>query len=92
VITTLFGGFFNILADRLVKGSGICGAAASSTAGNAVGTPLAIAVVDPKLAPLVEIATSQIAAAVVTTIILTPLLTQLTAKYIKRNPRIKKAL
>jgi 2-keto-3-deoxygluconate permease len=76
VITTFFGGIFNVLADRAVGGSGICGAAASSTAGNAVATPAAIALVDPSLSPMVNVATSQIAAAVVTTIIFTPIFTQ----------------
>jgi 2-keto-3-deoxygluconate permease len=85
VITTFFGGIFNILSDRAVGGTGITGAAASSTAGNAVATPAALALVDPSFAPLVPIATSQIAAAVVTTIILTPILTQLVAKRIKKK-------
>ena len=89
VITTFFGGIFNILADRAVGGTGIAGAAASSTAGNAVATPAAIALVDPSIIPLVPAATSQIAAAVVTTIILTPILTQLVAKRFKKN-QIKK--
>ncbi len=85
LITTFFAGAFNILSDRAVGGTGIAGAAASSTAGNAVATPAALALVDPSVAPLVPIATSQIAAAVVTTIILTPILTQFVAKRVKKN-------
>jgi len=73
--TTFLGGFFNILADRLSGGTGISGAAASSTAGNAVATPAAIALADPALSPFVDMATSQVAAAVITTIICTPILT-----------------
>jgi 2-keto-3-deoxygluconate permease len=84
VVTTFFGGVFNVLADRAVGGSGICGAAASSTAGNAVATPAAIGLVDPSLLPLVNVATSQIAAAVVTTIIFTPIFTQFVFKWSKK--------
>jgi 2-keto-3-deoxygluconate permease len=80
VLCTVLGGFFNILADRFVGGTGVAGAAASSTAGNAVATPAALALADPSLSPYVEVATSQIAAAVVTTIILTPILTQFVVK------------
>jgi 2-keto-3-deoxygluconate permease len=88
VITTFFGGIFNILADRAVGGKGICGAAASSTAGNAVATPAAIALVDPSIAPLVNVATSQIAAAVVTTLVFTPILTQFIARRNLRREKI----
>lgn len=87
LLTTFLGGFFNILADRAVGGTGITGAAASSTAGNAVATPAAIALVDPSLVPLVNTATSQVAAAVVTTIIFTPILTQLVSKHRKKELR-----
>ncbi|MGK7394649.1 MAG: 2-keto-3-deoxygluconate permease [Candidatus Cyclobacteriaceae bacterium M3_2C_046] len=80
LFTTFLGGFFNVLADRLVGGTGISGAAASSTAGNAVATPAAIALADPALQPLVDLATSQVAAAVITTIICTPILTNFVAK------------
>jgi 2-keto-3-deoxygluconate permease len=76
-----------VMADRAVGGTGISGAAASSTAGNAVATPAAIALIDPSLAPIVNVATSQIAAAVVTTIILTPILTQLVAKKVRNKKK-----
>jgi len=88
LITTFFGGIFNILADRSVGGTGICGAAASSTAGNAVATPAAIALIDPTLAPIVNIATSQIAAAVVSTIIFTPILTQLVSRRLRKKQKV----
>ena len=80
VLTTFVGGFFNIRADRLVGGSGIAGAAASSTAGNAVATPLAIAQADPSLAEVAAAAAPLIAASVITTAILTPILTSWVAK------------
>ncbi|VEA39668.1 2-keto-3-deoxygluconate permease [Salmonella enterica subsp. enterica] len=67
VLTTFVGGFFNIRADRLVGGTGIAGAAASSTAGNAVATPLAIAQADPSLAEVAAAAAPLIAASVITT-------------------------
>ncbi|MBJ2066514.1 2-keto-3-deoxygluconate permease 1 [Serratia odorifera] len=80
ILTTFVGGFFNIRADRLVGGSGIAGAAASSTAGNAVATPLAIAQADPSLAEVAAAAAPLIAASVITTAILTPILSSWAAK------------
>lgn len=79
-ITTFVGGFFNIRADRLVGGSGIAGAAASSTAGNAVATPLAIAQADPSMAEVAASAAPLIAASVITTAILTPILSSWLAR------------
>lgn len=84
-LTTLVGGFFNIRADRLVGGSGVAGAAASSTAGNAVATPLAISSADPALASVAMAAAPLIAASVITTAILTPMLT---SWVVKRNQRL----
>lgn len=80
VMTTLIGGFFNIFADRMTGGSGIAGAAASSTAGNAIATPAAVALADPGFAAISAIATPQIAASTITTAILTPILTAYIAK------------
>ncbi|RFT31864.1 hypothetical protein CG403_03710, partial [Gardnerella vaginalis] len=54
------------LADRfLTRGSGIAGAAISSTAASAVATPAAMMAIDPNLAKAALIATPQIAAAVI---------------------------
>jgi len=83
VMTTFIGGFFNIMADKATGGSGISGAAASSTAGNAVATPAAVALADPALEAVAQIATPQVAASTITTAILTPILTAYIVK--KRN-------
>ncbi len=68
-------GFVCILADKKLGGSGIAGAAASSTAGNAAAVPQAVAMADPSYIAIAPIATVQVAASVIVTSILTPLLT-----------------
>jgi 2-keto-3-deoxygluconate permease len=68
-------GFCCILADRLLGGSGIAGAAASSTAGNSAAVPQAVALADRSYAGVAPAATVQVAASVIVTAILTPLLT-----------------
>ena len=90
LMTTFIGGYFNILADRAAGGSGIAGAAVSSTAGNAVATPAAVALADPTLQHLAQIATPQVAASTITTALLTPIFTSIVAKKVKNRKFQKK--
>ncbi|WP_110182018.1 2-keto-3-deoxygluconate permease [Nocardioides solisilvae] len=52
----------------------IAGVAEASTAGNAIATPVAVATVDPTFLAVQEVATAQVAAAVVTTAFVAPFL------------------
>ena len=78
-------GMVCIAADRLLGGSGVAGAAASSTAGNAAATPQAVALADHSYAAIAPIATVQVAASVIVTAILTPLLTAFVHRRLKRR-------
>jgi 2-keto-3-deoxygluconate permease len=82
-------GIVCITADRLLGGSGIAGAAASSTAGNAAGTPQAVALADPSYAAIAPLATVQVAASVIVTAILTPVLTAFIHRRLKRAEQRK---
>ena len=73
-----------ILADIALGGSGIAGAAASSTAGNAAAVPKAIAMADPTYAGIAGVATVQVAAAVIVSSVLTPLLTSYMYRRVNR--------
>ena len=75
VTVLIVTGFVCITADRLLGGTGIAGAAASSTAGNSAAVPQAVAMADASYAPVAGAATVQVAASVIVTAILTPLLT-----------------
>jgi 2-keto-3-deoxygluconate permease len=74
-----------IAADRLLGGSGIAGAAASSTAGNSAAVPQAVAMADKSYEPVAGAATVQVAASVIVTAILTPLLTAWWYKRVRRQ-------
>jgi 2-keto-3-deoxygluconate permease len=74
-----------ILTDRLLGGSGIAGAAASSTAGNSAAVPKAIAMADPSYALIAPAATIQVAASVIVTAVLTPILTSFVYKRVQRQ-------
>jgi hypothetical protein len=78
-----------ILADRLLGGSGIAGAAASSTAGNSAAVPKAIALADPTYAAIAAAATIQVAASVIVTAVLTPVLTSFVYKRVQKKRTIE---
>jgi len=85
-------GLVCIVADRLLGGSGIAGAAASSTAGNSAAVPQAVALADPTYAPIASAATVQVAASVIVTAILTPLLTSWYYKRVQRQRQERAAV
>lgn len=67
----LYFGYRFVLRRGNKSGLGI---AAATTAGNAIATPAIVGAADPKFAPYVEAATAQVAASVLITAILAPLL------------------
>jgi 2-keto-3-deoxygluconate permease len=78
-----------ILADIFIGGGrGTAGIAASSTAGAAVATPVLIAEVSPQFASVAPAATSLVAASVVITALVVPVLTGLWAKHMA--PRVRR--
>jgi 2-keto-3-deoxygluconate permease len=66
-------------ADRLTGGTGVAGVAAASTAGNAVAVPAIVASANPAYADAAAQATMLVAACVVVTALVVPLLTAWTA-------------
>lgn len=75
VITSVVVGIITIIMDKLSGGSGVAGAAISSTAASAIANPAALAEIDPAYLAIAPIATSQIAASVIITSFLTPAIT-----------------
>ena len=67
-------------ADRATGGTGVAGVAAASTAGNAAAVPAIVAAANPAYAPSAASATVLVAACVVVTSVLVPILTAWTAK------------
>ena len=77
VVATLFTGTLAYFGYRFIlrrgRESGI-GIASATTAGNAIATPAIVGMADPSFAPFVEVATAQVAAAVLVSAVLAPLL------------------
>lgn len=81
LISVFVGGAFIVFCDRMIgRRPGYAGWAVATTAGNAVAVPAAVGIIDPAWAPYVGEATTQVAAAVVVTAILAPLMTNYWAK------------
>lgn len=85
LITTIVVGSVTVLADKTTGGSGIAGAAISSTAASAIANPAALAAVDSSFIAIAPIATAQIAASVILTAFLTPMLASYVSKKCKKT-------
>lgn len=81
LISVFVGGAFIVFCDRKIsKRPGYAGWAVATTAGNAVAVPAVVALADPSLQPYVATATTQVAAAVIVTAIIAPLMTSFWVK------------
>lgn len=91
IVATLFTGTLAYFGYRWLlrrgKESGI-GIASATTAGNAIATPAIVGAADPTFAPFVEIATAQVASAVLVSAVLAPLLA---AYVLKRQGGLKES-
>ncbi|QOZ35927.1 2-keto-3-deoxygluconate permease [Bradyrhizobium sp. CCBAU 53421] len=73
------------LADRITGGNGVAGVAAASTAGNAAAVPAIVAAANPAYADAARPATILVAACVVVTAILVPIVTAWAARVVGRD-------
>ncbi|MSS81986.1 2-keto-3-deoxygluconate permease [Acidaminococcus fermentans] len=81
LICCLVGGIFIVACERFVgHRPGYAAWGVSTTAGNAVAVPAAVALIDPAWAPYESVATAQVAAAAVVTAIMVPFITSWWAK------------
>ena len=83
VIVAPITGFFVYLGYRFLLRRGYrsgIGFAAGTTAGNAIATPAIIGMADPTFAPYVETATAQVAASVLVTAVMAPLIASVVLK------------
>lgn len=85
LITVIAVGSVTVIADKVTGGSGIAGAAISSTAASAIANPAALAAVDSSYLAIAPVATAQIAASVIITAFLTPMLTSYVSKLNKKR-------
>lgn len=92
VVVVMVSGSALFLVDRATGGTGVAGVAAASTAGNAAGVPAIVAAANPAYAEAAASATILVAASVIVTTILVPLLTMfVAAKFGSMNTEPKAA-
>lgn len=88
VLVIIVTGIPLMIADKYIGGgNGTAGIAASSTAGAAVANPMIIATMIPEFMPIAEAATALVAASVVVTSILVPILTAFWAQHMKKKEK-----
>ncbi|MGC9159347.1 MAG: 2-keto-3-deoxygluconate permease [Terracidiphilus sp.] len=85
VAVVIFTGIPLYFADRLTGGTGVAGVAAATTAGNAAAVPTLVAVANPVYGAAAKSATLLVAASVVMTAILAPILTAAVARRTQRG-------
>jgi 2-keto-3-deoxygluconate permease len=86
IVVIIITGVPLIIADKFIgRGDGTAGIAASSTAGAAVANPMIIANLKPEFLPAAEAATALVAACVIVTAILVPILTAYYSNYTKKK-------
>ncbi|HCQ5967378.1 TPA: 2-keto-3-deoxygluconate permease [Clostridioides difficile] len=85
-IITGMGGYFVMKLIRAEHPA--VGAATGTTAGNAAGTPEALAAIDPTLATIAAVSTVQVAAAIIVTAICCPML----VSYLDKREKKKKSI
>src|SRR5699024_4338904 len=88
VITVFVTGGLAYFVYSKIGWNPIVGASEGSTAGNAIATPAVLAQANSAFAPHVDIATVQIAACVVTTLILLPIFITFLAKRLERKGKL----
>jgi len=84
-VIAAFTGVGAYLLLKWFKEEPIIGLATGSTAGNAVGTPAAVAAADPSLAVVATVATAQVAAACVVSAIICPFIVTYAFKLLNKN-------
>jgi 2-keto-3-deoxygluconate permease len=90
VITVIFTGGSGYLLFKWIGWNPLVGAAEGTTAGNAVATPAAIVAANASFAQYADLATVQIAASVVTTAILLPIVMGFLAKRLEKKGGLAK--